>query len=126
MSIPSDRKYAASHEWIKADGDVMVVGITNPAQDQLGDLVFVGDVRVGAKLKSGETAGVVESVKAASDIYAPVTGEVVAFNDVLNDSPEKINADPYGTWIFKLKPDNATDLDALLDSAAYQAIVDAS
>ena len=126
MSIPSDRKYAASHEWIKADGDVMVVGITNPAQDQLGDLVFVGDVRVGAKLKSGETAGVVESVKAASDIYAPITGEVVAFNDALNDSPEKINPDPYGTWIFKLKPDNATDLDALLDSAAYQAIVDAS
>ena len=126
MSIPSDRKYATSHEWIKVDGDVMVVGITNPAQDQLGDLVFVGDVRVGAKLKSGETAGVVESVKAASDIYAPVTGEVVAFNDALNDSPEKINADPYGTWIFKLKPDNATDLDALLDSAAYQAIVDAS
>jgi glycine cleavage system H protein len=126
MSIPSDRKYAASHEWIKADGDVMVVGITNPAQDQLGDLVFVGDVRVGAKLKSGETAGVVESVKAASDIYAPITGEVVAFNDALNDSPEKINSDPYGTWIFKLKPDNATDLDALLDSAAYQAIVDAS
>jgi glycine cleavage system H protein len=126
MSIPSDRKYAASHEWIKSDGDVMVVGITNPAQDQLGDLVFVGDVRVGAKLKSGETAGVVESVKAASDIYAPINGEVVAFNDALNDSPEKINADPYGTWIFKLKPDNATDVDALLDSAAYQAIVDAS
>lgn len=126
MSIPSDRKYAASHEWIKVDGDVMVVGITNPAQDQLGDLVFVGDVRVGAKLKSGETAGVVESVKAASDIYAPITGEVVAFNDALNDSPEKINSDPYGTWIFKLKPDNATDLDALLDSEAYQAIVDAS
>lgn len=126
MSIPSDRKYAASHEWIKVDGDVMVVGITNPAQDQLGDLVFVGDVRVGAKLKSGETAGVVESVKAASDIYAPITGEVVAFNEALNDSPEKINSDPYGTWIFKLKPDNATDLDALLDSEAYQAIVDAS
>lgn len=126
MSIPSDRKYAASHEWIKTDGDVMIVGITESAQDQLGDLVFVGDVRVGAKLKSGETAGVVESVKAASDIYAPMTGEVVAFNDALNDSPEKINTDPYGTWIFKLKPDNATDLDALLDSAAYQAIVDAS
>ena len=126
MSIPSDRKYAASHEWIKSDGDVMVVGITNPAQDQLGDLVFVGDVRVGAKLKSGETAGVVESVKAASDIYAPINGEVVAFNDALNDSPEKINSDPYGTWIFKLKPENATDVDALLDSTAYQAIVDAS
>jgi glycine cleavage system H protein len=126
MSIPSDRKYATSHEWIKADGDVMVVGITDPAQDQLGDLVFVGDVRVGAKLKSGETAGVVESVKAASDIYAPITGEVVAFNNALNDSPEMINADPYGTWIFKLKPDNAADVNALLDSAGYQAVVDAS
>lgn len=126
MSIPNDRKYAASHEWIKTDGDVMIVGITESAQDQLGDLVFVGDVRVGAKLKSGETAGVVESVKAASDIYAPMTGEVVAFNDALNDSPEKINTDPYGTWIFKFKPDSASDLDALLDSAAYQAIVDAS
>ncbi len=126
MSIPSDRKYAASHEWIKTDGDVMIVGITESAQDQLGDLVFVGDVRVGVKLKPGETAGVVESVKAASDIYAPISGEVVAFNDALNDSPEKINTDPYGTWIFKLKPENATDLDALLDSVAYQAIVDAS
>jgi glycine cleavage system H protein len=88
--------------------------------------VFVGDVRVGAKLKSGETAGVVESVKAASDIYAPITGEVVAFNNALNDSPEMINADPYGTWIFKLKPDNAADVNALLDSAGYQAVVDAS
>lgn len=126
MSIPSDRKYAASHEWIKTDGDVMIVGITESAQDQLGDLVFVGDIRVGAKLKSGETAGVVESVKAASDIYAPITGEVVAFNETLNDSPEKINTDPYGTWIFKLKPDSAADLDALLDSVGYQAIVDAS
>ncbi len=126
MSIPSDRKYVASHEWIKAEGDVMLVGITDTAQDQLGDLVFVGDVRVGAKLKAGETAGVVESVKAASDIYAPVTGEVVAFNDALNDAPETINGDPYSTWIFKLKPDNAPDVDGLLDAAAYQAVVDAS
>lgn len=126
MSIPSDRKYVSSHEWIKAEGDVMLVGITDPAQDQLGDLVFVGDVRVGAKLKAGETAGVVESVKAASDIYAPVNGEVVAFNDALNDAPETINGDPYSTWIFKLKPDNASDVDGLLDAQAYQAVVDAS
>lgn len=126
MSIPNDRKYVASHEWIKAEGDVMLVGITDPAQDQLGDLVFVGDVRVGAKLKAGETAGVVESVKAASDIYAPINGEVVGFNDALNDAPETINGAPYSTWIFKLKPDNAADVEGLLDAAGYQAVVDAS
>jgi len=126
MSIPNDRKYAPTHEWIKADGDVMVVGITDPAQDQLGDLVFVGDVRVGAKLAAGETAGVVESVKAASDIYAPVAGEVVGFNEALNDAPEQINADPYGRWIFKIKPNNAADVEKLLDASGYQAVVDAS
>lgn len=126
MSIPNDRKYVASHEWIKAEGDVMLVGITDTAQDQLGDLVFVGDVRVGAKLKAGETAGVVESVKAASDIYAPINGEVVGFNDALNDAPETINGAPYSTWIFKLKPDNAADVEGLLDAAGYQAVVDAS
>lgn len=126
MSIPNDRKYAASHEWIKPEGDLMLVGISDSAQDQLGDLVFVGDVRIGAKLKAGETAGVVESVKAASDIYAPVAGEVVGFNDALTDQPEKINADPYSTWIFKLKPVNPADIDQLLDAAGYQAVVDAS
>jgi len=125
MSIPNDRKYVSSHEWIRAEGDVMLVGITDPAQDQLGDLVFVGDVRVGAKLKAGETAGVVESVKAASDIYAPVDCEVVGFNGALNDAPETINADPYNTWIFKLKPVNAADVEGLLDADAYQAVVDA-
>ena len=126
MSIPSDRKYASTHEWIKADGDVMMVGITGPAQDQLGDLVFVGDVHVGAKLAAAQTAGVVESVKAASDIYAPVAGEIVAFNDALTDSPDLINGDPYGTWIFKIKPNNAADVDGLLDAAGYQAVADAS
>jgi glycine cleavage system H protein len=126
MSIPSDRKYASTHEWIKADGDVMLVGITGPAQEQLGDLVFVGDVRVGTKLAAGATAGVVESVKAASDIYAPVAGEVVAFNEALNDAPETINASPYNTWIFKLKANNAADVDSLLDAAGYQAVADAS
>ena len=126
MSIPSDRRYASSHEWIRAEGDVMLVGITGPAQEQLGDLVFVGDVRLGARLAAGATAGVVESVKAASDIYAPIAGEVVAFNEALNDAPELINGDPYGTWIFKLKPNNAADIDGLLDAAGYQAVADAS
>ena len=124
--IPNDRKYASSHEWIKADGDVMLVGITDNAQDQLGDLVFVGDVRVGAKLAAGATAGVVESVKAASDIYAPVAGEIVAFNEALNDQPDLINSDPYGTWIFKIKATNAADVNNLLDAAGYQAVADAS
>ena len=126
MSIPSDRRYASSHEWIKAEGDVMLVGITGPAQEQLGDLVFVGDVRLGARLAAGATAGVVESVKAASDIYAPIAGEVVAFNESLNDARELINGDPYGTWIFKLKPNNAADIDGLLDAAGYQVVADAS
>ena len=126
MSIPSDRKYAKTHEWIKAEGDVMIVGITGPAQEQLGDLVFVGDVKVGAKLAAGATAGVVESVKAASDIYAPVAGEIVDFNEALNDAPESINASPYGTWIFKIKANNPADVDGLLDAAGYQAVADAS
>lgn len=125
MSIPNDRKYAQTHEWIRLDGELMLVGISDPAQEQLGDLVFVGDVRVGAKLKAGETAGVVESVKAASDIYAPIDGEVVAFNDALADAPEQVNADPYNNWIFKLKPVNAADIEGLLDAAGYQAVVDA-
>ena len=121
MSLPTDRKYAASHEWARLDGDVVVVGITENAQEQLGDLVFVGDVNVGAKLQAGEMAGVVESVKAASDIYAPVSGEVVEFNEALNDQPDLINQAAHDTWIFKIKPDNAADLDSLLDAAGYEA-----
>lgn len=121
MSLPTDRKYAASHEWARLDGDVVVVGITENAQEQLGDLVFVGDVNVGAKLQAGEMAGVVESVKAASDIYAPVSGEVVEFNEALNDQPDLINQAAHDTWIFKIKPDNAADLDNLLDAAGYEA-----
>ena len=125
MSIPNDRKYVSSHEWIKAEGDVMLVGITGPAQEQLGDLVFVGDVRVGANLAAAETAGGVESVMAASDIYAPVAGEIVAFNESLNDAPDQINSDPYGTWIFKIKPVNAADINGLLDADGYQRVADA-
>lgn len=121
MNLPNDRKYTSSHEWVKADGDVFLVGITDNAQDQLGDLVFVGDVNLGATLKAGETAGVIESVKAASDIYAPVSGEVVAFNEALESEPDLINKAAFDTWIFKIKPDNAADVDALLDSAAYES-----
>lgn len=121
MSLPTDRKYVASHEWARLDGDLVVVGITDNAQEQLGDLVYVGDVNVGAELQAGEVAGVVESVKAASDIYAPVAGEVVEFNEALNDEPNLINDAPYDTWIFKIKPDNPADLDDLLDVAGYEA-----
>jgi glycine cleavage system H protein len=121
MSIPNDRKYAATHEWARLDGDVVLVGITDNAQDQLGDLVFVGDVNVGATLNAGDTAGVVESVKAASDIYAPVAGEIVEFNEALNDQPNLINEAPYDTWIFKIRPNDVADLDTLLDAAAYES-----
>ncbi|HLU18608.1 MAG TPA: glycine cleavage system protein GcvH [Pusillimonas sp.] len=124
MSQPDDRKYTPSHEWVKADGEVFMVGITDNAQDQLGDLVFVGDFKVGAQLKAGETAGVVESVKAASDIYAPVAGEITEFNDALENEPELINQAPFQTWIFKIRPTNPTDVDALLDANGYQSVVD--
>ena len=121
MKLPTDRKYTPSHEWVLAEGDVFVVGITDNAQEQLGDLVYVGDVQVGAQLKAGDTAGVVESVKAASDIYAPVDGEIVAFNEVLEAQPDLVNEDSYTNWIFKIKPANAADADKLMDAAAYEA-----
>jgi len=121
MKLPTDRKYTPSHEWVLTEGDVFVVGITDNAQEQLGDLVYVGDVQVGAQLKAGDTAGVVESVKAASDIYAPVDGEIVAFNDVLEAQPDLVNEDSYTNWIFKIKPANAADADKLMDAAAYEA-----
>jgi glycine cleavage system H protein len=121
MSIPNDRKYTTSHEWVKADGDCFLVGITDDAQDRLGDLVFVGDVQIGAKVAAGDNAAVVESVKAASDIYAPVAGEILAFNEALNDQPGLINEAAYDHWIFKIRADNPADVDGLLDAAAYEA-----
>ncbi|KAA0910353.1 glycine cleavage system protein GcvH [Pusillimonas sp. ANT_WB101] len=122
MSLPTDRKYTSSHEWVKPEGDVFLVGITDAAQDQLGDLVFVGDVNPGAKLSAGDTAGVVESVKAASDIYAPVDGEIVAFNEALGDQPDLINQAAFDTWIFKIKPNNPDDIDDLMDGDDYEAL----
>lgn len=125
MSIPSDLKYTQSHEWVRAEADgTVTVGITHHAQDLLGDMVFVENPTVGRKLVASEECAVVESVKAASDVYAPIAGEVVAANEELEASPEMINKDAYGAWMFKLKPDNAGDLAGLMDATAYAAHVE--
>lgn len=125
MSNPSNLKYTASHEWVKTEADGTVsVGITQHAQELLGDMVFVEAPAVGRKITAKEEVAVVESVKAAADIYAPISGEVVASNSELDSTPEQINSDPYGAWIFKIKPDNAADVAALMDATAYQAVVD--
>lgn len=125
MSNPSNLKYTSSHEWVKTEADGTVsIGITQHAQELLGDMVFVEAPAVGRHLNAHEECAVVESVKAAADVYAPVSGTVTAINDDLDSGPEAINSDPYGAWIFKMKPDNAADADALLDEAAYQAVVD--
>src|SRR5487761_2793689 len=125
MSNPSNLKYTASHEWVKSEADgTITIGITQHAQELLGDMVFVEAPAVGRHLNAHEECAVVESVKAAADVYAPVSGTVTAINDDLDSGPEAINSDPYGAWIFKMKPDNAADADALLDEAAYQAVVD--
>jgi len=125
MSNPSNLKYTASHEWVKTEADGTIsIGITQHAQELLGDMVFVENPAVGRKLKAKEECAVVESVKAAADVYAPVAGEVVAVNNELDSAPEKINADAYGAWMFRMKPDNAADVAALMDAAAYQAVVD--
>lgn len=125
MSIPSDLKYTSSHEWVRAEADgTVTVGITHHAQDLLGDMVFVENPTVGRKLAASEECAVVESVKAASDVYAPIAGEVIAANEELEGSPEMINKDAYGAWMFKLKPDNAADLAGLMDATAYAAHVE--
>ena len=122
--IPAELRFAESHEWarLEADGTV-TVGISDHAQEALGDVVFVELAEVGKVFSAGDVAGVVESVKAASDIYAPVSGEVIAVNEDLTNSPENLNSDPYGSWIFKLKPGNTTELDKLLDAAGYKAAI---
>ena len=120
--IPNDLKYAKSHEWAKKQPDgTVVIGITDHAQSALGDLVFVEVPKTGRKVAAGEACAVVESVKAASDVYAPIAGEVVDGNASLANAPETLNQDPYGKgWMFKLKPANAAELDKLLDAAGYQ------
>lgn len=128
MDVPNDLRYAASHEWARTEADGSVtVGITDFAQDQLGDVVFVELPAVGAHVSAGDPVAVVESVKTASDIYAPVAGTVSAVNDALETSPEAINGAPYGGgWIFRLQPDASGDVDGLLDPDGYRAAVDAS
>jgi len=122
MNIPADLKYTASHEWVRLESDGSVtVGITAYAQDALGDIVFVELPTVGKTYSAGDDAAVVESVKAASDIYAPLSGEVVAVNDDVAASPESINTDAYAAWLFKLKPSDPSALGALLDASGYGA-----
>jgi len=124
MNIPADLKYTTSHEWIRSEADgTLAVGITDHAQESLGDLVFIELPEKGRRVAANEACAVVESVKAASDIYAPVAGEILAVNAALVDAPEKVNADAYASWLFKLKPANAADVAKLLDAAAYTAVV---
>lgn len=127
MTTPDDLKYTESHEWVKREPDgTVTVGITFHAQEMLGDVVFVGNPEPGRRLKRGEECGVIESVKAAADIFAPVSGEVVAANGALVDAPEKLNQDPYAAWLFRVKPSDPGEVDALLNAAAYQKVVDAA
>ncbi|MBJ9985226.1 glycine cleavage system protein GcvH [Acinetobacter sp. S40] len=122
MNHPSELKYASTHEWAKIEGDLVVTGISDHAQDALGDLVYVETPEVGSRVTAGAQAGVVESVKTASDIHAPVSGTVVEVNTALEDDPDFINEDPYGKgWIYKIKPDNIADVDQLLSNTAYEA-----
>ena len=122
MNIPSNLKYTKSHEWVRVEGDgTITVGITDHAQELLGDLVFVELPEVGKEFAAEQEAAVVESVKAASDVYAPISGTGTAVNTSVSDSPEAVNQDAYAPWLFKMKPANIADVDALLDATAYAA-----
>ena len=124
--IPDDRKYSSSHEWALLDEDgTILVGISDHAQELLGDLVFVELPEEGQTVIAGDECGVVESVKAASDLYSPVSGEVVEVNNDLTEQPELINSDPYGTWIYRVQPNNLQEFEELLDADGYTEIVEA-
>lgn len=125
-NIPSELKYATSHEWVRNEGDGLVtVGITEHAQELLGDMVFVELPDVGDNVSTGDDVAVAESVKAASDIYAPISGEIIEVNEELEDSPELVNSDAYGDgWLFKVKLDDEAELDALLDAEGYANSID--
>ena len=125
-NIPSELRYATSHEWVRNEGDgTVTIGITEHAQDLLGDMVFVELPEVGENVSTGDDVAVAESVKAASDIYAPVSGEVIAVNEDLEDSPELVNSDAFGDgWMFKIKLDDASEVEALLDAEGYENSID--
>jgi glycine cleavage system H protein len=124
-NTPKELKYTKSHEWLRAESDgTVTVGITQHAQELMGDLVYVELPAQGTKVTAGKECSVVESVKAASDVYAPVSGEIVAVNTAVSDAPETVNKDPYGAgWMFRIKPSNQAEVAALLDAAAYEAQV---
>jgi len=125
MNVPDELMYTKEHEWISVAGDVATVGITDHAQDQLGDVVFVELPDVGAEVGAGQTFGSVESVKAVSDLFAPLSGEVVEINESLTDSPESINEDPYGgAWLIKVKLNNKAELESLMSPEDYKALTD--
>ena len=127
MTTPSELRYTESHEWVRLEADgTVTVGITDHAQEALGDLVFVELPEVGAHYAADKEIAVVESVKAAADVYAPIGGTVTEVNQDAADAPESVNADAYAAWLFKMTPDNMADVDALLDAAAYQAVADAA
>lgn len=122
MNTPTHLKYAASHEWSKTESDgTITIGITDHAQEALGDIVFIELPAIGRMLKAGEECAVVESVKAASDIYAPISGEVIAINQMVIDAPESVNSAPYDNWLFRIKSANPDELSALLDADGYAA-----
>jgi len=123
MNNPTDLKYTASHEWVKQEPDgSLSIGITDHAQEALGDVVFIELPEAGRTYKEGEACGVIESVKAASDIYMPVAGKVTEINLTLPDSPQDVNADAYAAWMFRIRPDNPADLAKLLDAAGYAGV----
>jgi glycine cleavage system H protein len=123
MAYPTDRKYTKEHEWIQANGGSAAIGITDYAQQSLGDIVFVEAPKVGAELTAGKTFGTVESVKAVSDLFAPASGTVTEVNAELATSPEKVNKDPHGSWVVKIELKNPTELNALLSAADYEKFV---
>ena len=125
INYASDRKYAESHEWAKVEGDLVVVGVSDYAQDQLGDVVFVELPEVGKALEAGKAFGVVESVKAASDVFAPISGKVEAVNSELKNAPETVNKDAFGAgWFIKVRPSNAGDMNKLMDAATYKSKIE--
>jgi glycine cleavage system H protein len=124
MNLPAELRYTASHEWIRSESDGSVtVGITDHAQGALGDLVYLELPKAGRKVKAGEAVAVVESVKAASDVYAPVAGEIVAANEAIAGTPEAVNQDAYAAWLFRIRPDDPTEAAKLLDASAYRATI---